>query len=159
MSLDDILAILTGQKVYDDETHTWKVYDQYGTEIVNASGILMQGLHGFLLRNQEGVTGAAGFSQKKRRKNIVNIDGTLYEFNSEAEAISFINSIDEPEESKPEPLREVRISQVETLAKVFTIPDKQTEIYQDIQFANYADILAAYDRLIELEDEEILLLL
>lgn len=159
--LDIIFAILTGRKVYDTDTKTWHVYDQNGVELVDASGILLQGLHGFLLRNQESVTGAAGFSQKKRRKNIVNIDGTLYEFNSEAEAISFINSIDEPkaEESKPEPIREVRISQVETLAKVFTIPDKQTEIYNDIQFANYADILAAYDRLIELEDEEILLLL
>ena len=80
MSLDDILVILTGQKVYDDETHTWKVYDQYGTEIVNASGILMQGLHGFLLRGgkyQAPMFASLGWArphdvQRKKQKKIVD---------------------------------------------------------------------------------------
>lgn len=50
MTLDQILAILTGRKVYNESTNTWHVYDDNGNEIVNASGVLLQGLHGFLLR-------------------------------------------------------------------------------------------------------------
>lgn len=50
-ALDQILAVLTARKVYDDSTNTWKVYDSLGSEIVDSSGILLHGLHGFLLRN------------------------------------------------------------------------------------------------------------
>lgn len=45
------------------------------------------------------------------------------------------------------------------LAKVFTMPDKQVEISNDIHTANYADVLAAYDRWLEQDEEEALLLL
>lgn len=48
--LDRILAILTGRKVYDSATKTWHVYDVNDVELVDASGILLQGLHGWLLR-------------------------------------------------------------------------------------------------------------
>lgn len=48
--LDQILAILTGQKVYDSTTGLWRVYDQSGTELADPGGILLRGLHGWLLR-------------------------------------------------------------------------------------------------------------
>ena len=49
-TLDLILAILTGRKVYDPETKLWHVFDANGIELVDTSGVLMQGLHGWLLR-------------------------------------------------------------------------------------------------------------
>lgn len=48
--LDQILVILTGRKVYDSTTKLWRIYDQYGTEIADPSGILLRGLHGWLLQ-------------------------------------------------------------------------------------------------------------
>ena len=49
-SLDQILAILTGRKVYDSTTRLWRVYDQNGIELADPSGILFRGLHGWLLQ-------------------------------------------------------------------------------------------------------------
>lgn len=48
--LDRILAILAGRKVKDG--NLWRVYDPDGNELSNASGVLMQGNHGFLLNGQ-----------------------------------------------------------------------------------------------------------
>jgi hypothetical protein len=47
--LDQILAILTGRKVYDSTTKLWRVYDSTGVELADPSGILLRGLHGWLL--------------------------------------------------------------------------------------------------------------
>ncbi len=51
-NLDAILAVLSGQKVYDSASGKWRVYDAYGAEIVDTGGVLLTGLHGFLLNNQ-----------------------------------------------------------------------------------------------------------
>ena len=67
MNLDQILAILTGRKVYNESTNTWHVYDDNGNEIVNASGVLLQGLHGFLLRQYSEV----GAGKNKRSRVII----------------------------------------------------------------------------------------
>lgn len=67
MTLDQILAILTGRKVYNEATNTWHVYDDHGVEIVNASGVLLQGLHGFLLRQYSEV----GAGRYKRSRVII----------------------------------------------------------------------------------------
>ncbi len=47
--LDQILAILMGRKVYDSATGLWRVYDENGVELADPSGILLRGLHGWLL--------------------------------------------------------------------------------------------------------------
>ena len=47
--LDQILALLTGRKVYDPATHLWRVYDSGGVEIADVGGVLQRGLHGWLL--------------------------------------------------------------------------------------------------------------
>ena len=49
-TLDQILAILTGRKVYDSTTDLWRVYDAGGVELADSSGILLRGLHGWLLQ-------------------------------------------------------------------------------------------------------------
>lgn len=48
--LDQILAILMGRKVYDSTTRLWRVYDSNGVELADPSGILLRGLHGWLLQ-------------------------------------------------------------------------------------------------------------
>ena len=48
-TLDQILAILMGRKVYDSATGLWRVYDSNGVELADPSGILLRGLHGWLL--------------------------------------------------------------------------------------------------------------
>ena len=107
--------------------------------------------------------GAADYElTKKRKKNIVNIDGVLYEFATEKEAISFISQqVDKPviEKEAPKPIRTVSIAQVETAVKSSAIPETSREIYNHIQFADYAAILKAYDYWLELDEEEALLLL
>ena len=60
-SLDLILAILMGRKVYDQVTKLWHVYDANGVELVDPSGILMQGLHGLLLRGANEVQSAQSY--------------------------------------------------------------------------------------------------
>lgn len=47
--LDQILAILMGYKVYDSATRLWRVYDHNGVELADPSGVLLRGLHGWLL--------------------------------------------------------------------------------------------------------------
>ena len=49
-ALDQILAILRGRKVYDSAGGLWRVYDDLGVELADTSGILLRGLHGFMLR-------------------------------------------------------------------------------------------------------------
>ena len=49
-TLDQILAILMGRKVYDSATGLWRVYDSNGVELADPSGILLRGLHGWLLQ-------------------------------------------------------------------------------------------------------------
>ena len=58
--LDQILAILMGRKVYDSTTKLWRIYDQYGTELADPGGILLRGLHGWLLSqaNQQAANGS-----------------------------------------------------------------------------------------------------
>lgn len=48
--LDSILALLTGKKVYDPATKLWRVYDAGGTELADPGGVLLRGLHGWLLQ-------------------------------------------------------------------------------------------------------------
>ena len=47
--LDAILALLTGKKVYDAGTGLWRVYAPDNTELADESGVLMRGLHGWML--------------------------------------------------------------------------------------------------------------
>ncbi len=49
-TLDQVLAILMGRKVYDATTKLWRVYDADGNELADPSGILLRGLHGWLLQ-------------------------------------------------------------------------------------------------------------
>lgn len=110
-------------------------------------------------RNQGG-----GYSEtKKRKRNIVEHDGKLYVFSSDRKAIDFINaiSVDNPEvvANKPAPEREISISEVKTLEQVFKIPESKIDIKKSIQFADYQAVIAAYDRWLELDEEEALLLL
>lgn len=80
-ALDQILAILTGRKVYDSTTRLWRVYDENGVELADPSGILLRGLHGWLLlaANQQQaeeaqVTGGGNYRwlnpRRKTRKEI-----------------------------------------------------------------------------------------
>lgn len=48
--LDSILALLTGKKVYDPATKLWRVYDNNGVELADPGGVLLRGLHGWLLQ-------------------------------------------------------------------------------------------------------------
>jgi len=48
--LDSILALLTGKKVYDPATKLWRVYDAGGAELADPGGVLLRGLHGWLLQ-------------------------------------------------------------------------------------------------------------
>lgn len=117
--------------------------------------------------NNEQVTVAGGYDEpKKRKKNIVNHDGKLYVFSSDKDAIRFIQSLSEESQDNvvkpavtPEPEREIRISEVETLEKVFKLPDSKIDVQQYIQFADYQAVIAAYDRWLEIDEEEALLLL
>lgn len=45
----DILAVLTGRKVFDGRQ--WRVYDAGGVELVDTAGVLWKGVHGALLWN------------------------------------------------------------------------------------------------------------
>lgn len=80
-ALDQILAILMGRKVYDSTTRLWRVYDENGVELADPSGILLRGLHGWLLlaanqqRAEEAqVTGGGNYRwlnpRRKTRKEI-----------------------------------------------------------------------------------------
>ena len=75
-TLDLILAILTGRKVYDPETKLWHVFDANGIELVDTSGVLMQGLHGWLLREA---------NQRKTTEVIVADGGAILDFQREKE--------------------------------------------------------------------------
>ena len=76
--LDQIISILTGRKVYDQTAKTWHVYDENDVELVDASGILLQGLHGFLLRGGQyqapmfASLGGARPHDVQRKKQIVD---------------------------------------------------------------------------------------
>lgn len=48
--LDQILALLTGRKIYDSATKLWRVYDAGGIELADPGGTLLRGLHGWLLQ-------------------------------------------------------------------------------------------------------------
>lgn len=110
-------------------------------------------------------TGAVSYDKKKRRKNIVNVDGVLYEFESELEAISFLNLQEENNDpvaekiTKPVPVKTVNIETVESLSESAIISATPNQIYNYIQFADYAAIIKAYDQWLELDEEEALLLL
>lgn len=100
---------------------------------------------------------------KKRKRNIVEHNGKLYVFSSDKQAIKFIQSVSETnpviEYNQPEPEREISISEVKTLEKVFKPADSEIDIQQSIQFADYQTVIAAYDRWLEQDEEEALLLL
>lgn len=72
-ALDQILAILMGRKVYDSTTKLWRIYDQYGTELADPGGILLRGLHGWLLSqaNQQAANDADIRPGGKRRRRVV----------------------------------------------------------------------------------------
>lgn len=69
-ALSQIVAILTGRKVYDEETGLWRVYDSDGNELADESGVLFRGLHGMLLYNQfeEESSGGGDFSWMRHLK-------------------------------------------------------------------------------------------
>lgn len=53
----EILAVLTGRKVFDGRQ--WRVYDAYGTEITTG-GVLWRGVHGALLWNASRTVATGG---------------------------------------------------------------------------------------------------
>lgn len=48
--LDKILALLTGRKTYDTAARQWKIHDTNAVELADPGGVLLAGLHGWLLR-------------------------------------------------------------------------------------------------------------
>lgn len=66
--LDAILALLTGKKVYDAGTGLWRVYAPDNTELADESGILMRGLHGWML-NPTSSPGDSNWLVVARRRN------------------------------------------------------------------------------------------
>ena len=76
--LDQILALLTGTKIYDESTGLWRVYDSNGIEIADEGGVLFRGLHGWLLRQHIAVSEETqyigGWDDKKPSKAQVEIE-------------------------------------------------------------------------------------
>lgn len=49
-AIDHVLAILRGRKEFDAGAGVWHVYDGVGGELADPGGVLLRGLHGWLLR-------------------------------------------------------------------------------------------------------------
>lgn len=61
-----ILAVLTGAKVFDG--HTWRVYDASGAEIADAGGVLWRGVNGALLWSQNQNENASDWLIRARQR-------------------------------------------------------------------------------------------
>lgn len=66
-ALDAILALLTGRKVYDPATGLWRVYSAGGDELADTSGVLLRGLHGWMLNPRAGANPALWLLIARRR--------------------------------------------------------------------------------------------
>ena len=108
-------------------------------------------------------SGAAGYDDNKRKRNIVHANGRIYVFGTDKDAIAFLNTLQpdivekkQEDKPKPKPVREVLVSDVK---QVISNTIERQQIEQSLQFADYAAILAAYDQWLEFDEEEALLLL
>ena len=66
--LDQILALLTGRKVYDKTSGLWRVYDAGGTELADPGGALWRGLHGWMLYQNSHLRGGTDYILRARRR-------------------------------------------------------------------------------------------
>ena len=66
--LDQILALLTGRKVYDPATKLWRVYSPDSTELADESGVLMRGLHSWMLNTNARQFGSQEWLLRARRR-------------------------------------------------------------------------------------------
>ena len=68
--LDQILALLTGTKIYDESTGLWRVYDG-PAELADDSGVLWRGLHGWMLMaNSNNANGDNAWLLRTRRRRL-----------------------------------------------------------------------------------------
>lgn len=166
-ALDDILNILQGIKVYDSASGLWRVYDQNGVELADPGGVLLRGLHGFLLRQFviEATVAAGGVSRKRKSSKVfIEEDGEILVFQSAAAAAEYINankvtSVDFKKKKKPRKVEPVRI------------PIEEADIYlekfgydftvrQLVSLGDIETLLMIAKKVIEWqEDEDILILL
>lgn len=65
-ALNQILALLTGTKIYDESTGLWRVYDG-PTELADDSGVLWRGLHGWMLIAGRESVSKSGWLVRRRR--------------------------------------------------------------------------------------------
>lgn len=74
--LQQSLEVLLGQKIQDDYTGLWHVYDDSGNEISDPSGILLRANPGALLhwpKESEDVI----YSTKRKKKATVSVSGSI----------------------------------------------------------------------------------
>jgi hypothetical protein len=64
--LDQILALLTSTKIYDESTGLWRVYEG-PTELADDSGVLWRGLHGWMLIAGRESASKSGWLVRRRR--------------------------------------------------------------------------------------------
>lgn len=167
MSLDLILGILRGVKVYDSDTKTWRVYDSQGNELVDSSGILLQGLHGLLLRNASNV--AAGRLYGKRNYVHIERDGEYLIFPSAAYAAAYLEwektqskkkskkvSKKVPKKAKVKPIKQpIRIEKkaLDTYLKQIDAPETVKSL---VDYGEFERLIALYR---QMEDDDLLTIL
>lgn len=171
MSLDLILNILRGRKVFDDTTKTWSVYDSNGTELVNSSGILLQGLHGFLLRQfiPSDQTVTAGGGPARKQSVYVEKDGKIFVFKSSADAALWLEAQKAQEGTKkpsgakkkrvPKPVQVINLAALKTSIKRiqtdYTIQD--LDRFKDEEMFEY--LLSLQAKLEQWQEDEDLIIL
>lgn len=170
-ALDEILSILTGKKVFDEATNTWRVYDSLGNEIADSSGILLQGLHGFLLRQYvESASVTAGGGPARKKSVYIEKDGQIFVFKSASDAALWLDAQKPQDGTKksnskkkkriPKPVQVIRIDALKTAIKRiqtdYTIKD--LERFKDEEMW---DILLSLQAKLEQwqEDEDLIILL
>lgn len=167
-ALDQIFAILTGRKVHDSTTGLWRVYDQYGTELADLGGILLRGLHGWLLQtaNQKEAkrTGGGRGSRRDRKRVVVEVDGIEYRI-YEDDLGAFLAAIKANEPIEQKPIRKKKHKKVNAPTKIVlhqASPEIRPILQYQIDQAN-AHLLQIwqriYQRQIEEEEENILWLM
>lgn len=163
-NLDRILAILTGTKV--KEGNLWRVYDSLGVEIADASGVLLQGLHGFLLNNQYSLEIGGGIGHKKKKRWIER-DGKILIFETNEQVESFIKSenietVNETEsiaESVVELPKPIEIIDKQEIKRLSTVYQYRQKLYHASQINDIDRIIQIYRELLEREEDDIEFLL
>lgn len=162
-----ILELLVGAKVFDGLS--WHIYDENGVELTHPDGVRGLGKVGAHImwphgRRSVEIKGGIGHGGKKKKKRWIERDDKIIIFESEEDAIEFIEKEKSHSVKTQSKTRKNKQSRIEVISKqeinsLSRAYNYQRKLYHADQIGDIDSIIAIYKELQEREEDDIEMIL